>query len=61
MAELHDRMPVILDETDWPEWLGEQPATEDELCALLSPCPDEALKICPSTTKSATSVTQVLN
>jgi putative SOS response-associated peptidase YedK len=47
MAELHDRMPVILDETDWPKWLGEEPATEDELYALLRPCPDEALKIWP--------------
>lgn len=24
MATLHDRMPVILDERDWPVWLGEQ-------------------------------------
>ena len=23
MAELHDRMPVILEEQDWPVWLGE--------------------------------------
>lgn len=23
MAPLHDRMPVILDEADWPAWLGE--------------------------------------
>ena len=47
MAELHDRMPVILDEADWPKWLGEQPATKDELCALLKPCPDGALTIWP--------------
>lgn len=45
MAELHDRMPVILAEEDWPRWLGEQPATQEELLALLKPCPDEALKI----------------
>jgi putative SOS response-associated peptidase YedK len=45
MAELHDRMPVILAESDWPKWLGEVPATEDELLALLKPCPDDALKI----------------
>jgi putative SOS response-associated peptidase YedK len=45
MATLHDRMPVILAETDWPKWLGEEPATEDELMALLKPCPDEALEI----------------
>jgi putative SOS response-associated peptidase YedK len=44
MGELHDRMPVILAEIDWPKWLGEQPANEQELLALLKPCPDEALK-----------------
>jgi putative SOS response-associated peptidase YedK len=45
MAGLHDRMPVILLERDWPKWLGEKAASEDELLALLNPCPDEALKI----------------
>jgi putative SOS response-associated peptidase YedK len=40
-------MPVILDEADWPKWLGEEPAIEQELLALLRPCPDEALKIWP--------------
>ena len=30
MGELHDRMPVILDVADWPKWLGEAPATEDD-------------------------------
>jgi putative SOS response-associated peptidase YedK len=47
MAELHDRMPAILAERDWPKWLGEEPATEQDLLALLKPCPDEALKIWP--------------
>ena len=41
------RMPVILAETDWPKWLGEEAAPEDELMTLLKPCPDEALKIWP--------------
>jgi len=45
MAELHDRMPVILPESDWPTWLGEAAATKEELLALLKPCPDAALKI----------------
>jgi len=45
MAALHDRMPVILAESDWAKWLGETPATEDELLAMLKPCPDTALKI----------------
>ena len=47
MGELHDRMPVILAEIDWPKWLGEEPASEQELLALLKSCPDEALKIWP--------------
>ena len=47
MGELHDRMPVILDEADWPKWLSEAPATEDELVALLKPSPDASLKIWP--------------
>jgi putative SOS response-associated peptidase YedK len=47
MAKLHDRMPVILAEIDWPKWLGEEPASEQDLLALLKPCRDEALKIWP--------------
>jgi putative SOS response-associated peptidase YedK len=40
-------MPVILDEADWPKWLGEAAATEDELVALLKPSPAASLKIWP--------------
>ena len=40
-------MPVILAEKDWPQWLGEESASEQDLLALLKPCPDEALKIWP--------------
>ena len=36
-GELHDRMPVILAPRDWSKWLGEEPATLDELKALLVP------------------------
>jgi putative SOS response-associated peptidase YedK len=35
MAELHDRMPVILGEDDWSTWLGER---EGDVAALLRPC-----------------------
>jgi hypothetical protein len=38
---------VILAEGDWPKWLGEALASEDELLALLKPCLDETLKIWP--------------
>ena len=47
VGTLHDRMPVILEEKDWPRWLGEEPATEGELKALLTPCADERLKMWP--------------
>ncbi len=47
IGELHDRMPVVLAENDWPTWLGEKPASEEELLALLKPCPDDVLKIWP--------------
>ncbi|MEA2755441.1 MAG: hypothetical protein QOJ54_1730 [Aliidongia sp.] len=39
MATIHTRMPVILAEAAWPGWLGEVPAAEDELKALLVPLP----------------------
>jgi putative SOS response-associated peptidase YedK len=47
MAELHERMPVILDEADWPKWLGEVPATDEELLAMLRSSPDQVLKVWP--------------
>lgn len=47
MAEVHDRMPVVLDKADWLTWLGEEEATQAELYALLKPCPPERLKIWP--------------
>jgi putative SOS response-associated peptidase YedK len=42
MAELHDRMPVILEEQDWPVWLGED---EGDYPALMSPAPDGLLRV----------------
>jgi putative SOS response-associated peptidase YedK len=44
MAELHDRMPVILDPRDWASWLEPQ---ADEGAALLRPCPDGWLERWP--------------
>jgi len=37
VAELHDRMPVILPTEAWAAWLGEEPAEPDQLKALLAP------------------------
>jgi len=41
MAELHDRMPVILEQQDWPTWLGE---IEGDHVALMRPAPDGLLR-----------------
>ena len=36
MGELHDRMPVILSENDWPKWLDEEAAGVKEVgCRIL--------------------------
>ena len=40
-AELHNRMPVVLQPDVWPLWLGEQPAMCPQLKALLAPYPSE--------------------
>jgi len=44
MAPIHDRMPVILEEPDWPLWLGE---TEGEAAALLRPAAEGVLRVWP--------------
>jgi putative SOS response-associated peptidase YedK len=44
MAELHDRMPVILEQQDWPAWLGD---VEGDYAALLHPAPDGLLRVWP--------------
>ena len=47
VGALHDRMPVIVAEENWAKWLGEEPATPEELKALLVPFKDDALTIWP--------------
>jgi putative SOS response-associated peptidase YedK len=44
MSELHDRMPVILDQQDWPTWLGD---VEGDCTTLLRPAPDGLLRVWP--------------
>ena len=46
-AELHNRMPVILEPEAWPVWLGEEPADEPQLKALLAPYPSEDMVCWP--------------
>jgi putative SOS response-associated peptidase YedK len=47
LAPIHQRMPVILPEDAWPQWLGEAPANADELGRLLKPYPAERLRLYP--------------
>lgn len=44
---LHDRMPVIMAEADWPKWLGEERITLDEAKAMLKPYPSEDMELWP--------------
>jgi len=48
VAALHDRMPVILDQPDWPAWLGE---AEGDPTALLHPPPEGTLRTWPVSRK----------
>ena len=43
MANIHDRMPVILDERDVELWLDPEIQDSDQLFPLLRPCPAEWL------------------
>ena len=51
LAPIHDRMPVVLDETVWDEWLD--PANHDvaALDALLTPAPDDWVEAYPVSTR----------
>jgi putative SOS response-associated peptidase YedK len=42
MAELHDRMPDVLGEEEWDEWLAPE-CSIDSLRAMCMPCPSEWL------------------
>jgi putative SOS response-associated peptidase YedK len=42
-AELHNRMPVVLQPQAWPQWLGEQPADVPQLKALVAPYPSDEM------------------
>ena len=44
MAELQDRMPVILEPYDWPTWLGE---VAGDQAVLLKPSAEDVLKVRP--------------
>ena len=44
MSALHSRMPVILEQADWPLWLGEADSGAE---MLLRPAPEGILRIWP--------------
>jgi putative SOS response-associated peptidase YedK len=44
MVALHERMPVILEQADWPGWLGE---AEIDFSTMLRPSADGVLRIWP--------------
>jgi putative SOS response-associated peptidase YedK len=46
-AQLHNRMPVVLALEAWPQWLGEEPADEAQLKALLVPYPSGGMVAWP--------------
>ncbi len=37
IATITDRMPALIEDAGWAKWLGEQPATPEELKAILRP------------------------
>jgi putative SOS response-associated peptidase YedK len=47
IAELHDRMPVVLEPGSWDLWLGAPDGRRDELRALLEPNESAALRLFP--------------
>jgi putative SOS response-associated peptidase YedK len=44
IADLHDRMPPVLEERDWPAWLSE---TKGDSSALLQLSPAGTLRVWP--------------
>ena len=47
VANVHDRMPVILGPDDYAPWLGEEPANDNQLKAMLRPYPSERITMWP--------------
>ena len=50
-GEIHNRMSVILKPETWPAWLGEDPAGERDLEALLAPYPSDGMVAWPVSTR----------
>ncbi|HYC02487.1 MAG TPA: SOS response-associated peptidase [Azospirillaceae bacterium] len=50
LREIHDRMPVVLPESDWDEWLSPDTGLERAL-SLLRPAADDLLEALPVSTR----------
>jgi putative SOS response-associated peptidase YedK len=50
LAELHDRMPVILPPERWNEWLAARPLSAERLAEFLVPHPAEEMEAYPVST-----------
>ncbi len=50
MEPIHDRMPVILAERDWPVWLDAEFKDKESLKGLLQPCDPDLLMAYPIST-----------
>jgi putative SOS response-associated peptidase YedK len=51
IAPIHDRMPVMLAESEWTDWLDRDAAEPAHLTALLDPAPDDLLVAWPVSTR----------
>jgi len=50
MSTLHNRMPVILDRTDYDQWLDPTPQTPEKLMPLIKPYPADKMSAHPVST-----------
>jgi putative SOS response-associated peptidase YedK len=50
LEPIHDRMPVVLDEGNWSEWLDPRAHDLDRLAAMLVPAPPEWFEVFPVST-----------
>jgi putative SOS response-associated peptidase YedK len=51
LAPVHNRMPVVLGESDWASWLDPEHRDLDTLGRLLAPAPDEWFEMWPVSTR----------
>ncbi|MPZ14000.1 MAG: hypothetical protein GEU73_06185 [Chloroflexi bacterium] len=51
MAEIHNRMPVVLPDAEaWEQWLDPRTTDPAEVLPLAGPCDDDVLEACPVST-----------